>query len=250
MSPNSLLAAALALILSALPAGAAEVLVFAAASTATALDEAGALFAARGGDRVKAAYAASSTLAKQIELGAPAQIYLSADQRWMDYLAARKLLVADSRRDLLGNRLVVVTPADRPSVPLKLDGLAATLGGGRLALGDPDHVPAGLYARQALEKLGQWAAVEPRLARAESVRAALALVEHGEAPLGIVYATDAAESRKVRVAAEIPESLHEPILYPVALVAGGDTPAARAFLGFLQSPEARAVFARHGFRTR
>ena len=228
-----------------------DVIVFAAASTANAVDEIGALFAARGEGKMTASYAASSTLAKQIEQGAPANIFLSADQQWMDYLAAKKLVIAESRRNLLGNRLVLIAPADskldRIDIGKNTD-LVALLGDGRLATGDPDHVPVGLYARQALEHMGQWTAIAPRLARADSVRAALALVERGEAPLGIVYATDAAVSPKVKLLGSFPEDLHDTILYPVALVTGKDSKAARDFLALLQTPDAKAIFAKYGFK--
>ena len=233
-----------------LPARAAELTVFAAASTSDALNAAAARFTAKTGVAVRFSFAASSTLARQVEQGAPADIFLSADQQWMDYLADRGLLVAGTRHPLLGNDLVLVAPADGTSAPLALTGdtnLAALLGDGRLAVGDPDHVPVGIYARQTLEAMGQWAALEPRLARAASVRAGLMLVERGEAPLGIVYGTDAAISPKVKVVGVFPAGLHQPIVYPVALVAGHDATAARAFLDFLSSGAAREVFARYGF---
>jgi molybdate transport system substrate-binding protein len=236
------------LFLTSASARAADVLVFAAASTTDALNEVAEMFAAKGMGHVRSSYAASSTLAKQIERGAPADIFLSADLQWMDYLQDRKLIVAGSRANLFGNTLVLIAPAGARTAEIKLDDLARLLGDGRLATGDPDHVPVGLYARQALEKLGQWQAVEPRLARAGSVRAAMALVERGEAPFGIVYATDAAASGKVKVVAAFPAALHDPIVYPVALVAGHETPAAKDFLAFLASAEAKGVFVRHGFK--
>ncbi|TAN56029.1 MAG: molybdate ABC transporter substrate-binding protein, partial [Rhodospirillales bacterium] len=198
-----------------------SVTVFAAASTTNALDEIGALFAAKGLGNIRPSYASSSTLAKQIEQGAPAHLFVSADLKWADYLAERKLLNPDFRINLLGNRLVLIAPADAKTPQITLDkttDLAALLGNGRLAVGDPDHVPVGLYAKQALQGMKQWERLEPRLARASSVRAALALVERGEAPLGIVYSTDAAVAKNVKVVAAFPESLHETILYPFALV--------------------------------
>lgn len=242
---TGLLAVALALAL-ATAARAEDVMVFAAASTTNALDEVAGAFTATTGHRVIASYAASSVLAKQIERGAPAAVFLSADRKWMDYLAERRLV--SSRADLLGNTLVLIAPADSRLDRVDPNSLAGRLGDGRLATGDPDHVPVGLYAKQALETLGQWAAVEPRLARVESVRAALALVERGEVPLGIVYATDAAVSSRVKVVATFPGTAHEPIVYPVALVAGKDGPAARAFLDHLRSGAAKSVFARYGFK--
>lgn len=229
---------------------AGEVSVFAAASTTNALDDVGALFAARGLGTMKPSYAASSTLAKQIEHGAPAQVFLSADLGWMDYLAGKGLVDAASRRNLLGNTLVLIAPADSTVSEVGIEKgfpLARMLGDGRLATGDPDHVPVGRYAKQALETLGVWTDIAPRLSRTDSPRSALALVERGEAPFGIVYATDAAVTKKVKVVGTFPAASHDPIVYPVALVAGKDTPTARAFLEFTRGPEARAVFVRHGF---
>jgi molybdate transport system substrate-binding protein len=235
-----------ALVCVAAPAARAQsVLVYAAASLTDALREA----TAAVGLQARFSFAASSTLARQIENGAPADVFASADEEWADYLAQRGRLVAGSRTTFLSNRLVLVVPADRArAVELRRDmDFAALLGNGRLAVGDPAHVPAGRYARAGLEWLGAWAAAEPRLARADSVRAALALVERGEAPFGVVYATDAAASRGVAVAATFPRESHAPIAYPFAIVAGRDSPAARAYLAALQTPAARAVFAKHGF---
>ena len=235
---------------SALPARAAdlaEVTVYAAASTTDALNEIGALFAAEGKGKLAPSYAASSTLAKQIENGAPAQLFISADEKWADYLSDKKLL--SDRINLLGNHLALIAPADSkaelgivPHMPLAL-----LLKDGRLSVGDPDHVPVGIYTKAALEKLGIWAEIEPKLARADSVRAALAFVERGECPLGVVYTTDAAIDPKVRIVAVFPEDSHPPIVYPAALVAGHETPAARAFFDFLQSPAAKDVFRKYGF---
>ncbi len=242
--------AVLVLLAAALPARAAEVTVFAAASTTDALNAVAALFTARTGIAVRSSFAASSTLARQVEQGAPADLFLSADNKWMDYLADHGQLVAGSRRALLGNDLVLIAPAGSRLGRLTLSkgtDLAALLGNGRLAVGDPDHVPVGIYARQTLEAMGQWPALEPHLARAASVRAGLMLVERGEAPLGIVYGTDAAITAKVKVVGIFPAGLHRPIVYPVALVAGHDTSPSRAFLAFLSSDAARAVFARYGF---
>lgn len=246
-------AAALALCLQGVGTAAAEITVFAAASLTNAFEEVGALYQARTGRTVRQSFAASSTLAKQLESGAPANIFASADEQWMDWAAQRRLIVPDSRRALLGNRLVLVTAADRPvRVELRPGfDLAALLGAnGRLATGDPAHVPAGRYARKALEQLGVWAVAEPRLVRADSVRAALALVERGEVPAGIVYATDAAASRKVRVAAIFPEDAHAPIVYPIALIARQDTADARDFFEFLQGGPAQAVYRKYGFEVR
>lgn len=233
--------------------GLADTLVFAAASTTDALDSIAAAFANKHLGTISSSYSSSSTLAKQIENGAPAAIFLSADEQWMDYLDSRKLLIAGTRSDLLGNALVLVAP-NEPDAPIHVTieagfPLARLLGNGRLAMGDPAHVPAGLYGKAALESLGVWEQVKDRVAAGESVRAALAFVERGETPLGIVYATDAAASAKVREVGTFPESSHPKILYPVALIAGHDTPEARAFLAFLAGPEARAIFAKYGFQT-
>lgn len=243
--------AGLAIGLSVAAAKAEEFTVFAAASSTNALAEVGELFKAKTGHVMKASFAASSTLAKQIEHGAPASMFVSADLKWMDYLAGKKLINPDSRTNLLGNVLVLIAPLDSKTTTVLVDSgldFRKLLGEGRLATGDPDHVPVGLYAKQALENLGQWRAVAPRLARAESVRAGMVLVERGEVPFGIVYSTDAAVSAKVKVVGTFPDSLHEPIVYPVALVAGHETPAAGAFLDFLKTAEAKGVFAKYGFK--
>ena len=231
------------------PSRGGQILLFAAASTAEAVDAVSALYTRRGGARARTVYAASSALARQIANGAPAEIFLSANRKWMDWLAARGRIVVASRRKLFTNRLVLVVPRGsslkfriRPGFPL-----ARRLGGGRLALADPDHVPAGLYARQALVSLGVWDTVGRRAARTRDVRGALALVERGEAPAGIVYATDARISKKVRVAGVFPRTAHAPIAYTAALVKGRDSPAARAFHAFLVSRPALDVFASHGF---
>lgn len=229
----------------------AEVLVFAAASTTQAVEELGQVFASRGLGTLKASFASSSTLAKQIEQGAPANLFLSADAEWADYLDKRGLLAKGSRIDLLGNSLVLIAPVESQVHSVEIDralDIEGLLDHGRLSVGDPDHVPAGIYARQAFEKLGLWKKVEPVLARADSVRAALAMVERGEAPLGVVYATDAAASKKVKVIGAFPAALTDPIVYPVALVAGQDTPEARKLLDFMKSAEARAIFVKYGFK--
>ena len=226
--------------------------VFAAASLTDALGDVGKLWQAEGHAPFRASFAASSTLARQIEQGAPANLFASADAKWMDYLASRNLIAADTRREMLGNDLVLVVPADHPATVAIGPGLdlAALLGAqGRLAVGDPAHVPAGIYAEQALRKLGLWDAVAPRLARTEDVRGALLLVERGEAPAGIVYATDAAVSGKVAIAGIFPADSHPPIVYPFAVTTSGDTAEARALLAFLAGPRASAAFARRGFRT-
>jgi molybdate transport system substrate-binding protein len=246
---HALTAALAVLICAALPARAADVLVFAASSTTDATTMAIAAYKPPAGVRIRAAFAASSTLARQIANGAPAAIFLSANERWMDWLEKQGRLVPDSRRGLLRNNLVLIVPKSS-NAALRIApgfGLAAALGDGRLAMGDPDHVPAGLYAKQALNALGIWQAVARRTARTANVRAALALVERGAAPCGIVYATDAQASRKVRALDRFPPASHAPIVYPVALVNGRDDEAARGFFAFLASSPGRAVFARFGF---
>jgi len=235
----------------ALPATAQDLTVYAASSLTNVLEEIGAAWrAANPGRTLKFSFAASSTLARQIEQGAPADVFASADEEWMDYLASRKLIAADTRKSLLGNRLVLVVPADsKVNVDIKPGtDFAALLGPtGRLVTGDPASVPVGKYAQSALTVLGAWPTVEPRLARAENVRAALALVERGEAPLGIVYATDAAVAPKVRVAGTFPAGSHTAITYPFAVVAGRDSPAARALLAYLNGPQALPLYRKAGF---
>jgi molybdate transport system substrate-binding protein len=198
---------------------------------------------------VRVSYAASSALARQIENGAPADLFISADLEWMDHLAGRQLIRADSRVNLLGNRLVLIAPAGQP-VTMKIApgfGLAAALGRDRLALADPAAVPAGKYARAALTSLGVWDAVAGRIAAAENVRAALRLVSRREAPLGIVYYSDAVADTGVRIVDTFPESAHPAIVYPAALTSTA-SPAAAKVLEYLQSNEARAVFAAQGFK--
>ena len=221
-------------------------LVFAAASLKNALDD----VAAMSPSKPAISYGASSALAKQIESGAPAQVFLSADLDWMDYLEQRKLLRPGTRRNLLGSKLVLIAPAASPVKAQIAPGfpLAALLGNGRLATADPAHVPAGKYTRTALEKLGVWDSVAAKLAPAETARAALALVARGEAPLGSVYSTDAAAEPKVRVVAQFPDGLHAPIVYPVALTSSAPgTGSAADFLVLLASTAARSVFEKHGF---
>lgn len=248
---RSLLAFCLAVAALATPALAAErpVTVFAAASLKDVLTAIAAEWKAETGKEARLSFAASSALARQVEAGAPADIFLSADRKWMDYLAERKLVRADSIRDLLGNRLVLVGPPGAADVALAPGfDLAGALGEGRLAVALTASVPAGIYARQALEKLKLWDSVKDRLAEAENVRAALTLVSRGEAPLGIVYETDARADQGVRQLGIFPEDSHDPIVYPAALTAAaeGDDPA--AFLAYLGSAPARAAFEKAGFR--
>lgn len=241
----------------AAPAARAEtvVTVFAAASLTDAISAAGARFTEATGVRLRFSFAASSTLARQIEAGAPADLFASANQAWMDYLSERRLVVAATRSAPIANRLVLVAPADGSAVPIDLaaaeagERLHERLGDGRLAVGDPDHVPAGIYARQALESLGLWDALGRRLARADNARAALALVARGEAPLGIVYATDAAiAADRVTVVGAFPPASHRPIAYPFAVVSGAETrPPVMRLHRFLTGPAAAETFARFGF---
>lgn len=224
------------------------VLVFAAASLANVLGDLDKAFTARTGIQVTSSLAASSILAKQIEAGAPADVYFSADLQWMAYLEQRGLLRPGSRHDVVGNSLVLIAPAGsslKVSIAPGFE-LARLLGEGHLAVADPDSVPAGIYAREALQKLGVWDSVAARLVRAENVRAALAYVARGDAPLGIVYRTDALVEKGVRVAGVFPADSHSPIVYPVALTRHSNDAAAR-YLTFIASPDARPVFRKWGF---
>ena len=223
-------------------------LVFAAASLKTALDRIAAAWRTETGEAATISYAASSTLAKQIENGAPAELFISADEDWMDYLQERQLIDPKTRIDLLGNRLVLIAPAATGSSTKIAPGfpLAALLGDGRLAMADPGAVPAGRYGRAALEKLGVWSTVEHRIAAAENVRAALLLVARGEAPLGIVYQTDAAAEPGVRIVGTFPPDSHPPIVYPMALTPAAGAEA-RELAAYLRGPAAGALFEGQGF---
>jgi molybdate transport system substrate-binding protein len=226
-----------------------KITVFAAASMKNALDAANAEWAKETGNEVTVSYAASSALAKQIEAGAPADIFISADLAWMDYVAEKKLIKEDTRSNLLGNRIVLVAPADK-STPVEIKqgfDLAKLLGDGRLAMGAVDSVPAGKYGKAALEKLGVWSSVEAKVAGAESVRAALLLVSRGEAPYGIVYQTDAAADPGVAIVGTFPEETHPPIIYPVSVLTSSVSPAAASYLEFLKSAKAVPFFEQQGF---
>lgn len=231
----------------AAPARAQNLTVFAAASLKDALDE-----VVRGYDpavKVVVSYGASSALAKQIENAAPADLFIAADLDWMDYVETRKLIDKSTRSNLLRNRLVMIAPANT-SARLEIKpsfALAQALGDGRLAMANPDSVPAGKYGKAALQHLGVWTAVAGKVAAAENVRAALALVSRGEAPFGIVYLTDAIADKKVRIVGEFPDGSHPAIIYPAAVVAGSRNAQARVFLNYLGSPAARAIFSKHGF---
>jgi molybdate transport system substrate-binding protein len=223
--------------------------VFAAASLKNALDAASADFEQASGTAVTISYAASPTLAKQIEAGAPADIFISADLDWMDYLAERELIEADTRRNLVGNTLVLVAPAMAPVELAIAPGfpIGQALAGGRLAMANTQAVPAGKYGKAALQALGVWAEVEERLAEADNVRAALALVSRGEAPLGLVYATDAAADPGVVVVGAVPADTHPTIVYPIAVTAGSGHAAGSQFVSFLTGEAGRSRFEREGF---
>jgi molybdate transport system substrate-binding protein len=248
--------AVLALLIASVGAGAtsaaaqsAPILVFAAASMKNALDDANELFERQKGVKVTTSYAASSALAKQIEAGAPADVFISADLDWMDYVDKKQLIRAGTRSNLLGNKIVLIAPAASalrlaitPNFPL-----AQALGDGRLAMADPASVPAGKYGKAALEALGVWSSVAGKIAPAENVRATLLLVSRGETPLGIVYQTDAAADPSVKILASFPADTHPPIVYPVALLQGSANPAADDYLAFLKSAAARPSFEKQGF---
>ena len=223
--------------------------VFAAASLKEALDDAAAAYRKQTGVPVRVSYAASSALARQIEQGAPADVFFSADLEWMDYLQQRNRLDVATRRSLLGNRLVLIAPkASRAQVDLKRPAtLLAALGDGRLAVGQTRTVPAGKYAKASLESLSLWNGVRPRLAESESVRAALMLVARGATPLGIVYASDAKAEPGVRVVATFPEDSHPPIVYPVAALRGARAAQAARFVQWLASPAAHSLLTKRGF---
>jgi molybdate transport system substrate-binding protein len=239
---------ALMFVIAPIAAHAADVTVFGAASLSDALNEIAKNYQLQSGKTVTVSLAASSALAKQIEASGGADVFISADEDWMDYLDKKGLIDHASRKDLLGNRLVLIEPADSTATLTIAPNfnLAAALKGGRLSVADPDSVPAGKYGKEALTKLGVWGSVSANLARAENVRVALAYVARGEAPLGIVYETDAKAEPKVKVAGVFPENSHAPILYPEALTSDAK-PDAAGFLAYLSSPAAHAVFAKDGF---
>jgi molybdate transport system substrate-binding protein len=230
-------------------AAAETVTVFAAASLKDALDANVKAYHAKAGERIVVSYAASSALAKQIEAGAPADLFISADLDWMDYLEQRRMIKSDTRRNLLRNRLALVAPVDSKVSANIVPGfpLARLLGDGRLAMANPDSVPAGKYGKASLEALGVWKDVQSKAVATENVRAALVLVSRGEALLGIVYRTDVVADAKVRVVGLFPENTHPPIVYPLAVTATGKAPA-EAFLKWLSQAEARAIFEKHGFQ--
>src|SRR6185437_2686666 len=219
-------------------------------SLRNALDDVDTAFTKATGTKVVASYEASSALAKQIEQGAPADIFISADLRWMDYVTEHKLIKPDTRLNLLGNKLVLIAPANSKLDKVKIDkgfDIAKLAGDGRIAVADVKAVPAGLYAKAALEKLGAWAAAEPNLAQAENVRATLAFVARGETPIGIVYETDAKVEPKVKVIGVFPDGSYPPVTYPVAETAASKSPAAAQYLTFLRGSAAKAIFEKYGF---
>jgi molybdate transport system substrate-binding protein len=224
--------------------------VFAASSLKDALDAVNAEWKKESGKEATISYAASSALAKQIEQGAPADIFVSADEDWMNYLADRKLIKPETRFDLVGNKLVLIAPTDSKLTATISSGfpLASLLGDGHLAMADTASVPAGKYGKAALEKLGVWDGVKDKIAQAENVRAALSLVSRGEAPLGIVYATDAKSDPKVKVLDTFPESTHAPILYPIAITAASSNAEAPSFLAYLKTAAAQTAFEAQGFK--
>jgi molybdate transport system substrate-binding protein len=227
-----------------------KVTVFAAASLTNALEEIAAQYKKTHGTDVVSSFASSSVLARQIEQGAPADLFISADQQWMDDAVAKKSMIDSTRYTLLGNDLVLIAPRSDSAKPVTINDQTnwkSLLKGERLAVGDPDHVPAGIYAKEALQKLGAWSSVSPALARASNVRAALALVERNETPYGIVYGSDAVASKKVQVVGTFPEDSHKPVEYPVAIVNDRDNAAVKAFYNYLKGPEAAAVFKQYGF---
>jgi molybdate transport system substrate-binding protein len=230
-----------------------NVTIFAAASTTNAMTEVGDLFENQKMGKVILSFASASTLAKQIDQGAPADIFVSANAEWMDYLDNRKMLEPGTRFDFLKNILMLIAPVTSPVDHIDLakgQDLGKYLGDGLLSTGDPDHVPVGKYAKEALINLGMWQGVEKKIARAKDVRAGLALVERGEAPLGIVYASDVKISGKVKVVGVFPEESHRPITFSVAIITGRKTETAVKFIKMLKSPEAKDIFIKYGFIVR
>ena len=226
-----------------------DVVIFAAASLKNALDAINAEWQKETGKKAVISYAASSALAKQIEQGAPAQVFISADLDWMDYLAGKNLIKANTRSNLLGNRIVLIAPKDKAQLIEIKPGfdLARVLGDGRLSMANIDSVPAGKYGKAALEKLGVWGSVANKIAQAENVRAALLLVSRGETPAGIVYQTDAAADLNVKIIGTFPQDTHPPIIYPIAITASATHPDAAAFLAYLKSAKAKPMFEAQGF---
>jgi molybdate transport system substrate-binding protein len=227
-----------------------KITVFAAASLTNAMQDIAAQYQKKSGVEVVSSFASSSTLARQIEQGAPADLFISADQQWMDYAVDKKSVVENTRYTLLGNDLVLIAPKSDSAKAVTINAQTdwkSLLKGERLAVGDPDHVPAGIYAKEALQKLGAWDTVSPQLAPANNVRAALALVERNESPYGIVYGSDAVASDKVQVVGQFPADSHKPVEYPMAVVKEHQNATVEAFYTYLQGPDAAAVFKQYGF---
>ncbi|QIC16876.1 molybdate ABC transporter substrate-binding protein [Providencia vermicola] len=230
-----------------------KITVFAAASLTNAMNEISEQFQKESKVEVVSSYASSSTLARQIEQGAPANLFISADQQWMDYAIDKQLMVENTRYTLLDNELVLIAPKDSKIEKVDINKQTdwkKLLDGGRLAVGDPDHVPVGIYAKEALNYLGAWDTVNPMLARTNNVRSGMALVERDEAPLGIVYGSDAVASQKVKVVGIFPADSHKPVEYPMAIVKDQDNKATRDFYEYLKTPAASEVFKRYGFTPR
>ena len=227
-----------------------QITIFAAASLKNALDDVNAALTKATGVKATASYAASSVLAKQIEQGAPADIFISADLQWMDYVGERKLIKPDTRVNLLGNKLVLIAPADSKITSMTIGqgfDIAKLAGSGRIAVADVNAVPAGRYAKAALDKLGAWAAAEPKLAQAENVRATLAFVARDETPIGVVYETDAKVEPKVKVISAFPDDSYPPVTYPVAATATTTKQSVPQYLHFLRSAAAKTIFEKYGF---
>lgn len=244
------LAAVLSVSLAGQAVAAEKITVFAAASLTNALQDIATQYQKKSGVEVVSSFASSSTLARQIEQGVPADLFISADQQWMDDAVAKKSMIDNTRFTLLGNDLVLVAPRSASAKAVTINEKTdwkSLLKGERLAVGDPDHVPAGIYAKEALQKLGAWETVSPVMARGNNVRAALALVERNETPYGIVYGSDAVASNKVQVVGTFPESSHKAVEYPMAIVKDHDGSAVTAFYNYLKGPEAATVFKHYGF---
>lgn len=230
-----------------------KITVFAAASLTNAMNEISEQYQKENKVEVVSSYASSSTLARQIEQGAPANLFISADQQWMNYAIDKHLKVENTRYTLLGNELVLIAPKDSKIEKVEINKQTdwkKLLDGGRLAVGDPEHVPVGIYAKEALSYLGAWDTVNPLLARTNNVRSGMALVERDEAPLGIVYGSDAVASQKVKVVGIFPADSHKPVEYPMAIVKDQDNQATRDFYEYLKTPAASEVFKRYGFTPR
>ncbi|QKJ86442.1 molybdate transport system substrate-binding protein [Paramixta manurensis] len=246
-------AAALTLSVAGHAVAADKITVFAAASLTNALQDIATQYEKGKAVKIVSSFASSSTLARQIEQGAPADLFISADQQWMDYAVKKQSVDVATRYTLLGNDLVLVAPTSVKPQPVSISKQTdwkSLLKGHRLAVGDPDHVPAGIYAKEALQKLGAWDTLSPAMARANDVRAALALVERDETPYGIVYGSDAVASKKVTVVGVFPEDSHKPVEYPMAIVKDHNKPDVSAFYTYLKGPEAAAIFKRYGFTPR